>query len=299
MFGKNKAVRLKRGRVLFWLVIVVLAALLAVLVGCGVGVRSAPPRVDEGAERLRVVTLDPLGLTIKRSDVSWTICQNFELRVLEEGGPKSLLIRGTLFLRGAEFDTDAEGHLFEKRPPEVEYSDNTYAVSLDGSFGVRKIGGEEWARARALTEEERGLGPPRFAERRFFLYEGRTLPEGGATRGGLPLTRLEVGGAEEPRWLLSQGGGYVAAFSHTSRHGEKKSSGFFPFIGGSDGIEDGTMYFDFFDGSTGQRLARVSKGHNGSGEFYVFEQAVWFEGRYFAMPLERPLGVWLIGVLPG
>jgi len=31
----------------------------------------------------------------------------------------------------------------------------------------------------------------------------------------------------------------------------------------------------------------------------VFRRAVWFDGRYFAMPLDRGVGSWLVGVMPG
>ena len=288
-------------RVLFWLFIFVLAGLLAVSAGCGVRASVRPPRVDEGAEWLRVVTLDPLGLTIKRGGAAWSVCNGFELRVLDEGGVKSLLVRGTLFVRGAEFGADAEGRVYESRPPQYEYSDSTYAVALDGSFRTRKIGAGEWARARELTDEERGVGHAYPATRKFYRDGEGTLPEGGATRGGLPLTRLEVGGAEPSNsgWLLSQEGKYVAAFSHTSRRRAYKRPNLIPFLGGEDDrIAGGTMYVDVFDGAAGRRLARASRGHRGSSEFYVFEEAVWFEGRYFAMPLDSTLGAWLVGAFP-
>jgi hypothetical protein len=32
---------------------------------------------------------------------------------------------------------------------------------------------------------------------------------------------------------------------------------------------------------------------------YVFQKAVWFDGRYFAMPLDVWFGSWLVGVPPG
>jgi hypothetical protein len=56
---------------------------------------------------------------------------------------------------------------------------------------------------------------------------------------------------------------------------------------------------DLFDGVTGQRLARATKGHKGSYDMYVFRQAVWFDGRYFAMPLDHWFESWLVGALPG
>jgi hypothetical protein len=58
------------------------------------------------------------------------------------------------------------------------------------------------------------------------------------------------------------------------------------------------MYVDIFDGATGGRLARASEGRQGSYDMYVFRQATWFDGRYFAMPLDHWFGSWLVGVMP-
>jgi hypothetical protein len=286
---------------LFWLFIAAAAALLVLLVGCGGLAPAAAARVEEGAGLVGVVTLDRWGLTVRRDEKSWTVCRNFDLRVLDEGGSKSLLIRGKNYLSSSEFGLDAGGRLVETRPARCEYSDDWYAVSLGGSFAVRKVGPAEWARGRELSEEEKGNERRGGATRKFFPHEGKTLPEGGATRGGLPLTLLDVSGDEMTGsgWLLSQAGRYVAAFSHTSRRRPYKRPSLIPFSGEDDRIAGGLMYVDFFDGETGRRLARASKGHNGSHEFYVGEQAVWFEGRYFAMPLDGVLGVWLVGAFPG
>ena len=118
------------------------------------------------------------------------------------------------------------------------------------------------------------------------------------TKGGLPLLRLGLGGAEPTGWLLSEGGRYAAGFSHTSRRRRFKRPSLLPFSGEDDRIIDGTMYVDFFDGLTGERLARATKGHKESFDMYVFRQAVWFDRRYFAMPLDNWFGSWLVGVLP-
>lgn len=40
------------------------------------------------------------------------------------------------------------------------------------------------------------------------------------------------------------------------------------------------------------------EGHQGSFDMYVFRQATWFDGRYFAMPLRHSFGSWLVGVMP-
>lgn len=271
------------------------AAALYVLYGSLYGSQpAAPPRVVEGERWLRVVELAPEGLTIDNGDGSWTVCQSFELRVSDEGGVKSLLIRGT-FVK--DFKREPDGRLVKSDSEELVYGDDTFAVALDGSFARRKVDGGLWERARRFGPGELDS---EFAssERRFYYDKGETLPRGGATKGGVPLTSLKLAGAETEGWLLSRDGRYAAGFSHTSRRRRFKRPSLIPFLGGDDRIADGTMYVDIFDGASGERLAGASKGHGGSSEMYVFQQATWFDGRCFAMPLGQGFGSWLIGVLP-
>ena len=256
---------------------------------------ASPPRVVEGERLLRVVRLDSMGLTIKNEDGSWMVCRNFELRVLEEGGLKSLLIRGT-FVK--DFRKEPDGRLVQTDAKELLYSDDAYAVALDGSFATRKVDEGAWSRARRFTEEESETEYGAGSKRVYFYHDGETLPRGGETRGGLSLTRLATGGAELEGWQLSQEGRYVAGFSHTSRRRPFKRPSLIPFLGEDDRIADGTMYVDIFDGATDRRLAQATKGHQGSYDMYVFHQARWFEGRYFAMPLTNDFGSWLVGALP-
>ena len=276
--------------------LLVVAAVVVWLLYGGSPWPAAPPQVVEGARWLRVVELDQKGLTIDNGDGSWMVCENFELRVSEEGGVKSLLIRGT-FVK--DFTREPDGRLVQSSSEELLYSDAAYAVALDGSFAQRKVDEGAWSRARPLKPEESQTEFGAGASRRFSYYQGETLPKGGTTAGGVPLTRLGVGGAESEGWLLSEGGRYAAGFSHTTRRRRFKRPSLIPFLGGDDRILDGTMYVDLFDGVTGQRLARATKGHKGSYDMYVFRQAVWFDGHYFAMPLDHWFGSWLVGALPG
>jgi hypothetical protein len=259
---------------------------------------AAPPRVVEGGRLLGVVSLDPMGMTAVYGEGRRAVCRSFELRVLGEGAVKSVLIRGTLFLREAEFTRQPDGGIVMTRPVERSYSEDIYAVTLDGDFRVRKVDEAAWSRARRLTPEESQTEYGPGSSRRVFYHQGETLPPGRTTAGGLPLTRLGVGGAESEGWLLSQGGRHVAGFSHTSRRRRFKRPSLLPFSGEDDRIIGGTMYVDVFDGATGQRLARASKGHKESYDYYVFQQATWFEGRYFVMPLDNWFGSWLVGALP-
>lgn len=267
----------------------VLLALLVLVLLYG-SLPAAPPRVLEGGRRLGVVELDPEGLTIKNDDGSWMVCRNFELRVAEEGGVKSLLIRGTYV---KDYTRRPDGTFVHSDTEELLYGDSAYAVALDGTFARRKVDEGVWERARRF---ENGELDTEYAssDRRLFKSQGET-----PTKGGLPLKSLGVGGAESEGWLLSPDARYVAGFSHTSRRRPFKKPSLFPIFGGDDDrIADGTMYVDFFDGSTGERFARASEGHQGSYDFYVFQQATWFDGRYFAMPLKHSFGSWLVGVMP-
>ena len=284
-------------RVAVYIVVIAVALLLVAAVALFVLYGSqpaAPPLVVEGERWLRVVELDPEGLTVDNGDGSWTVCESFELRVSDEGGVKSLLIRGTYV---KDFRREPDGRLVKSDSEELVYGDDTYAVALDGSFARRKVDGGAWERARRF---ERGELDSEFAssESRFYYDKGETLPRGGATKGGVPLTSLKLAGAEAGGWLLSRDGRYAAGFSHTSRRRTFKRPSLIPFLGADDGVADGTMYVDIYDGADGARLAGASKGHNGSSEMYVFQQATWFDGRCFAMPLGNSFGSWLIGVLP-
>ena len=218
---------------------------------------AAPPRVVEGGQSLRVVELDPGGLTIRSAENEWIVCQNFELRVSEEAGVKSLLIRGTFF---KDFTARPDGSLVRSDAGGLLYSDAAYAITLEGQFRVRKVDAAAWSRARPLRPEESETEYGPGASRRFYYDKGETLPKGGTTAGGLPLTRLGVGGAESEGWLLSEGAGYAAGFSHTTRRRRFERPPLIPF-GGDDRILDGTMYVDLFEGATGGRLARATKGH--------------------------------------
>ena len=279
-------------KVVVYLVVIVvgllLLAALALFLLYG-SLPAAPPRVVEGERLLRVVELDSMGLTIKDDDGSWMVCKNFELRVSEEGGVKSLLIRGTFF---KDFTKEPDGRYVHSDSTELLYSDDAYAVALDGSFARRKVEEGVWSRARRFGPGELDTEFTS-SDRRLSPQEGETL-----AKGGLPLKGLGLAGAEAEGWLLSRGGGYVAGFSHTSRRRHFKRPSLIPFLGEDDRVADGTMYVDIFDGATGERLARASKGHQGSYDMYVFRQATWFDGRYFAMPLDHVFGSWLVGVMP-
>jgi len=282
----------KKMKVFFYLVVIVaalsLSAALVLFLLYG-SLPAAPPRVVEGESRLRVVELDPEGLTVRNKDGSWTVCQHFELRVSDEGGVKSLLIRGT-FVK--DFTRQPDGGLVQSDAKELLYGDDAYAVALDGSFAKRVVDEGVWERARRFGPDELDseFGS---SERRLFKSQGET-----PTKGGLALRSLAVGGAESEGWLLSRGGRYVAAFSHTSRRRPFKRPSLIPFLGEDDRVADGTMYVDIFDGENGERPARASKGHQGSSDMHVFQQATWLDERHFAMPLTRSFGSWLIGVLP-
>lgn len=272
----------------------VAAALVAYMLYGGSPWPAEPPRVAAGGQWRGVFRLKPWGLAIRRGAGSWWGCQDFELRVLEEGGVKSVLIRGT-FVKN--FTEGSGGGLVQSSSEELLYSD-AYAVTLDGAARVRAVDEAAWSRARALTPEESETEYGAGAHRMVSYYEGGTLPRGEVTGGGLPLTSLELGGAEPLGWFLSQGGRYVAGFSHTSRRRLLKRPSIIPFSGEDDRIIAGTTYVDLFDGATGRRLARATKGHKESYQLHVFRQAVWFEGHYFVMPLDNNFEGWLVGALP-
>lgn len=257
-----------------------------------------PPQVSEGERWLHVVRLDIF--TIKQKDDSEIICREYELRLTGIAREKALLIRGRDIVREAEFSKDANGQIFVSRPIQYQYSDNIYSVNLDGSFTAGKIGKSAWDKARPVANNDMRPGYNSDGTRRLYGNESRQAAAGGSDTESVhdaPVSSA-VGGAELRHELLSQSGHYIASFSHTSRRRLFKRPSLFPLLGGDDGIANGTMYVDLFDGKTKRRLAQASQGHNGSLDMSVFEEATWVEDRYFVMPLEVLPRNWLIGVMP-
>ncbi len=294
---------------LFFASIVIVGTLLMVIAGCSLFAR--PPKVTSGGKHLRFVKL-PEHFRTQISGKSYRIFwQYLEIRMSDVGGEKAMLLRGSDMAKPAEFAEDSNGKLFVKREIEYEYSENMYAVSLDGSFTVRGVDSLEWERGRPLpTDDER-----RADESNRDVYN----PDGSLTifnvndRGVIGYDNIDAknfvdfkgrsykasGKELNSTALLSQDAKWAAVFSHTSRRRLFKRPSLFPFLGGDDRIASGTMYVDIYDVGTGERIAAAQTPHRGSGDMYVFKQAVWVEGRYFLMPLRTSPPIYMVGAMPG
>lgn len=220
------------------------------------------------------------------------------------------MFRGRDVLNAPEFGQAADGSIVLTRDIEYAYSDNCYAVSLDGGFAPRDAAPGEWERGRKRRDDYDVRG----------AYDDMSIrqPDGSLciwNRNGEEIVSYENPSADGfVRWrgreykasgkelnsdaLLSQDARRLAVFSHTSRRKLFKMPSLMPFLGGDDGIAGGMMFVDLYDASTGERIAAASLPHRGSMDMIVFSRAAWIGGRYFVMPTEFRASSYLLGIMP-
>lgn len=249
---------------------------------------TPPPQVTHGEARLRIVRF-PEQFMIKLAENRYELPQTEEFRFSRQGG-ESLLFRMKGYrAEGTGADPKTGAYVVN-----YEYSDNAYAVSLDGRFDVRAVLETEWEQGQKRREtDDRGGDFEPDGSIRIYASEGL---EESAYKG----RRLAKTGAEfySNVALVSPNGKWVAVFSHTSRRRWFKRPSLIPFMGGDDRIASGTMFVDLFDARTGERLATAQAPHEGSFDMYVFTQAAWIEDRYFVMPLDTFMRGAIIGIMP-
>ena len=109
--------------------------------------------------------------------------------------------------------------LFAVRSPDGSYSQNIYAVSLDGQLVVRPATTQEWDRGDPIQKQQRHIlsksdvNPPQVA----VSFGGKQFVKSGKAWGVA---------------VLSPNDDWLALFSHTSEDAPKRS--FFSFIGGGE-----------------------------------------------------------------
>jgi len=156
------------------------------------------------------------------------------------------------------------------------FSDNHFAVSLDGKLRVREASDFEWARATKPIHSYRFVSAwqnPQFTDAGF-TYKGHLYRKTGASWGNE--------GA-----LLSPRGRWIVIFSFTSP--DKPRPALIPGFGGN-GPAHGELYLDVYDLSSGERVLAeraVFGDENPSGESpsSIFSHSFWIEDRYLIVPL--------------
>jgi hypothetical protein len=217
--------------------------------------------VTEGAERMAVVRF-PMFYLRKEKDgeVAGMPTNDFEVRRQPGASPGELLFAG--------LDLNDDG-----------YSDNIYAVSLDGQFNVCQVTAQDWEHAEHLqtggikvsaVEINESKNAAVISKKPEIGYQGKSYPRTGAawtSRGA----------------LVSPDGKWIAVFSHTT---EVESTGpGWPGLG-AGGRGPGEMFVDVYDTSSGKKVAGGRARHDGAQyPDNDFEDALWVENRYLVVPL--------------
>jgi hypothetical protein len=162
---------------------------------------------------------------------------------------------------------------FDLESRSVVYSDNFYAVSLDGRFRVTPAAAPDWERAARPDPAQRPKAIEAVSASADRLeHRGARFPKTGKTWG-------------RPAALPSPGGRWVAVFSHTSKGDEPRPG---PVVPGGSGYGKGEMFVDVYDAATGQKLLAGSAPHTGGGSPQIlFESALWIGDRYLVVPLDN------------
>jgi len=170
------------------------------------------------------------------------------------------------------------------------YSDNHFAVNLDGAFRTRKATADEWDAA------EKPVHSYHFINK--FLNPQQTS-EGVQYKGKLYRKSGESWGHEVA--LVSPRGTWIAVFSYSSR--DKPDRGWLPgFPAAGDEPGRGEVFLDVYNVSSGERVisARSPFGKKPGGfvPSMLFGSSLWVEDSYLIMPLNWWLDDCLVGILP-
>jgi len=173
-----------------------------------------------------------------------------------------------------------------KSPDYDYYSDNQFAVSLDGKFRVRAVDQVEWYTAMKPLHSYHFIMSPGAADG--VQYKGRLYRKSGESWG-------------HESALVSPRGTWIAVFSYSSR--DKPDRGMLPgFPAAGDEPGRGEVFLDVYNVSSGEKVisARAPFGRKPGGfvPSLLFGASVWIEDRYVIMPLDWILDHCLVGVLP-
>jgi hypothetical protein len=168
------------------------------------------------------------------------------------------------------------------------YSDNHFAVSLDGKFRIRNASESEWASAvkpvhsyRFIYSDENPL-----VSDRGVTYKDRLYRKTGDSWG----TKAA---------LVSPGARWIAVFSFTSP--DKPRPALIPGFGGN-GPGHGDLFIDVYDIASGEKVRgrRAWFGDDGGGvsPSLLIGMAVWIEDRYLIAPINSYLQSCFLITLP-
>jgi len=170
------------------------------------------------------------------------------------------------------------------------YSDNQFAVSLDGAYRVRKVSTDEWSAATKVVHSYHNISSYENSQttNEGVQYNGRLYRKSGDSWGNVVA-------------LVSPRGTWIAVFSWSSK--DKPDRGMLPgFPAGGDEPGRGEVFVDVYNVSSGEKVigARSPYGTKPGGftPSMLFSGSLWIEDRYLIMPLNWWLEDCLVGVLP-
>jgi len=190
---------------------------------------------------------------------------------------------------GTEFGKDITD--FPVESPDYDYySDNQFAVSLDGAYRVREATAEEWSAATKVVHSYHTISSYENSQttKEGVQYKGRLYRKSGDSWGNTVA-------------LVSPRGTWIAVFSWSSK--DKPDRGMLPgFPGGGDEPGRGEVFVDVYNVSSGEKAisARSPYGTKPGGfaPSMLFSGSLWIEERYLIMPLNWWLEDCMVGILP-
>ena len=260
---------------------VVLSVLMSLCFGCS----SVSTRQIQSSDSMGFIRFPDPWLK-QRDGRQWGVNDNVQYVVRTRAG--ELLFAVKQGFDGSLFGKDV--YDFPVTAPDYDYfSDNHFAVSVDGKYRVRKASDSEWAGATKPMHSYRVIHTwenPQFTPAGL-TYKGRLYPKTGESWGNE--------GA-----LVSPRGRWIVVFSFTSP--DKPRPALIPGFGGN-GPAHGELFVDLYDLVSGKRILneRATFGdENPGGEdpSSLFSHSVWIEDRYLIVPLTTYLETCLLITLP-
>lgn len=174
------------------------------------------------------------------------------------------------------------------KPDYDYYSDNQFAVSVDGAYRVRRAGAEEWNAATKVVHSYHVLHSFQNSQNNEGVqYKDRLYRKSGESWGNVVA-------------LVSLRGTWIAIFSWSSK--DKPDRGMLPGFPAGDEPGRGEVFVDVYNVASGEKVisARSPYGTKPGGfaPSMLFSGSVWIEDRYFIMPLNWWLEDCLVAVLP-
>lgn len=171
--------------------------------------------------------------------------------------------------------------LFAVRLPDGSYSDNYYAVSLDGKFQVRVVSKEEWGQANRIAQ-----GDAVDREQHESIPGTNHFVRSGESRGN-------------PPGRFSPDRAWLALFSYTSKEQPVKdaSKDSNLFLGGGE-PSNGRVFLDLYEVSSGELTLSGQAPYSGFGPSVLFSQTFWLGNNYLVMPLDISSQTCFLGILP-